>query len=168
MVDIPSFRNGMALLASAVNVITTDGPQGLAGFTATAVSSVTDQPPTLLVCMNRASYTHPLFTGNGVLCVNVLTEAQKDVSAIFADRQATLEERFAKVGWSRLQTGSPVLEGAMVSFDCRITHTHDAGSHSIFICDVVGLQQSQSSAGLVYFNRSYHGIGPQAAGVPAM
>ena len=163
MVDIASFRNGMALLASAVNVITTDGPQGLAGFTATAVSSVTDQPPTLLVCMNRASFTHPIFAGNGVLCVNVLTEAQKDLSAIFADRQATLAQRFAQVRWSRLASGSPVIDGAMVSFDCRITHTHEAGSHSIFICEVVGLQQSEHGAGLVYFNRGYHGVGALSA-----
>ena len=68
MVDITDFRNGMAMLAGAVNIITTDGPQGLAGFTATAVCSVTDQPPTLLVCMNRASWAHPIFSANGVLC----------------------------------------------------------------------------------------------------
>ena len=115
MVDIASFRDGMSKLASAVNVITTDGPHGLAGFTATAVSSVTDQPPTLLVCMNRSSFTHHIFVGNGALCVNVLTEAQQDVSALFANRHATLEERFAKVDWSKLETGSPALDGAMVS-----------------------------------------------------
>ena len=55
MTDTAAFRDGMALLAGAVNVITTDGPHGRAGFTATAVCSVTDQPPTLLVCMNRGS-----------------------------------------------------------------------------------------------------------------
>lgn len=163
MVDISSFRNGMALLASAVNVITTDGPEGLAGFTATAVSSVTDQPPTLLVCMNRSSFTHPIFSGNGVLCVNVLSDAQQDVSALFANRHATLQERFAQVGWSRLATGSPAIDGAMVSFDCRITQIHEAGSHSIFLCEVVALQQSEHGAGLVYFNRGYHGVGALSA-----
>lgn len=162
MVDIASFRDGMSKLASAVNVITTDGPHGLAGFTATAVSSVTDQPPTLLVCMNRSSFTHHIFVGNGALCVNVLTEAQQDVSALFANRHATLEERFAKVDWSKLETGSPALDGAMVSFDCRIQQTHEAGSHSIFLCEVVAMRQLDSSAGLVYFNRGYHSVGALA------
>ena len=163
MVDISSFRDGMARLASAVNVITTDGPEGLAGFTATAVSSVTDQPPTLLVCMNRSSFTHPIFTSNRVLCVNVLSDAQQEVSALFANRNATLQQRFAQVGWSRLATGCPAIDGAMVSFDCRITETHEAGSHSIFLCEVVALRQSDSGAGLVYFNRGYHGVGVPCA-----
>ena len=159
MVDISSFRDSMAKLASAVNVITTDGPEGLAGFTATAVSSVTDQPPTLLVCMNRSSFIHPTFISNGALCVNVLSEAQQGVSALFANRQATLQERFTQVPWTPLETGSPAIDGAMVSFDCRITRTYEAGSHSIFLCEVVALRQSDSGAGLVYFNRGYHGVG---------
>jgi flavin reductase len=67
------FRNAMAQLGSAVSVITTDGPAGKFGFTASAVCSVTDQPPTLLVCMNRNSWAHAHFKQNGVLCVNVLS-----------------------------------------------------------------------------------------------
>ena len=109
MVEINAFRDGMAMLASAVNVVTTGGPAGLAGFTATAVSSVTDQPPTLLVCMNRASYAHPVFAGNAALCVNVLASDQQSVSGLFADRKVTMEERFARVGWRALETGSPAL-----------------------------------------------------------
>lgn len=159
MVDITEFRNGMAMLAGAVNVITTDGPKGLAGFTATAVCSVTDQPPTLLVCMNRSSYTHPIFTENGTLCVNVLGAGQQEVSGIFADRKIPIDERFARVGWSRLATGSPLIDGAAVSFDCRVVHTHEAGSHSIFLCEVEGIRQGEDSGGLVYFNRNYHGVG---------
>ena len=99
MIDVQNFRNGMAMLASAVNVITTDGPAGLAGFTATAVTSVTDQPPTLLVCMNRSSFAHPIFASNAVLCVNVLTAGQQDVSALFADRNVTMQDRFARTPW---------------------------------------------------------------------
>jgi len=162
MVDITDFRNGMAMLAGAVNIITTDGPQGLAGFTATAVCSVTDQPPTLLVCMNRASWAHPIFSGNGVLCVNVLGAEGQDVSGIFADRSITMDERFARIGWNALATGSPLLDDAVVNFDCRIVQTHDVGSHSVFYCEVEGVRQGNSQAGLVYFNRGYHGVGETA------
>lgn len=75
MVDSSEFRNAMAMLGSAVTIVTTDGPAGRFGFTASAVCSVTDSPPTLLVCVNRASANHEHFKTNGVLCVNVLTGA---------------------------------------------------------------------------------------------
>ena len=64
------FRNAMAQLGSAITIITTDGPAGRFGFTASAVCSVTDSPPTLLVCMNRSSFAHGKFQHNGVLCVS--------------------------------------------------------------------------------------------------
>ena len=164
MVDTTAFRDGMALLAGAVNVITTDGPKGLAGFTATAVCSVTDQPPTLLVCMNRGSWAHPAFEGNGVLCVNVLGAARQDVSGLFADRNVTMDERFARVGARRLATGSPVIDGALVSFDCRIVDTHTVGSHSVFYCQVEDVARGEASrSGLVYFNRGYHDVGDAVA-----
>ena len=163
MIDVQNFRNGMAMLASAVNVITTDGPAGLAGFTATAVTSVTDQPPTLLVCMNRSSFAHPIFAGNAVLCVNVLTAGQQALSALFADRNVTMQDRFARTPWSPLATGSPALDGALVSFDCRITHTREAGSHSIFLCEVEAIRQGDSRCGLVYFDRAYHDVGETCA-----
>ncbi len=161
MVDIQEFRNGMAMLSGAVNVITTAGPEGLAGFTATAVCSVTDQPPTLLVCMNRSSYAHRFFTGNGVLCVNLLGGDQQALSGLFADRNVTMEERFVRTPWQALATGSPALTDALVNFDCRIAQTHDIGSHSIFYCEVERVRQGDLRAGLVYFNRNYHRVGDE-------
>ncbi|KAB0602864.1 flavin reductase [Castellaniella defragrans] len=159
MADADAFRNAMALLAGAVNIITTDGPSGLAGFTATAVCSVTDQPPTLLVCMNRSSFAHRFFEGNNVLCVNVLGAANKEAPALFADRNVQMEDRFARVQWSRLATGSPLIDGAVVSFDCRIKNTSVVGSHSIFLCEVQDIRRGEAQGGLVYFNRDYHPVG---------
>ena len=76
-VEKQAYREAMARLGAAVNVITTDGPGGRAGFTASAVTSVTDTPPTLLVCANRANDSYPAMKENGVLCVNTLTPAQE-------------------------------------------------------------------------------------------
>uniref|UniRef100_UPI001954C66C flavin reductase n=2 Tax=Enterobacteriaceae TaxID=543 RepID=UPI001954C66C len=73
---------GMARLGAAVNIITTDGPGGRAGFTASAVCSVTDTPPTLLVCINRAASVHQAFRLNQVLCVNTLGEADAPLSRL--------------------------------------------------------------------------------------
>lgn len=159
MLEVARYRNGMAMLAGAVNVITTDGPRGKAGFTATAVCTVTDQPPTLLVCMNRSSYAHPFFVNNGVLCVNLLSAGQQDLSGVFANREISMEARFASTECSVLETGSPVFADALVSFDCRIAQIEEIGSHTIFFCEVVEMQQSEPKPGLVYFNRSYHHLG---------
>ncbi len=163
MADINQFRNGMARLAGAVNVVTTDGEAGMAGITATAVCSVTDQPPTLLVCMNRNSHAHPIFVSNGQLCVNVLAADQQEVSSLFANRSVTMDERFKRIRWSCLSTGSPLVTDALVNFDCRIVNMHEAGSHSVFLCEVVQVLHGDAGAGLVYFDRQYHGVGMPAA-----
>ncbi|MDD0812692.1 flavin reductase [Curvibacter sp. RS43] len=160
MVSIPEFRNGMSLLAGAVNVITTDGAAGLAGFTASAVCSVTDQPPTLLVCMNRSSFAHRFFVENRAICVNVLSAAQQDLAALFANRDVTMDDRFAQVAWRPLSTCAPALQGALVNFDGTITHIHEVGSHSIFITEMRDIRlPAESSQGLAYFNRAYHHLG---------
>ncbi len=160
MISTTDFRNGMALLAGAVNVITTNGPAGLAGFTASAVCSVTDTPPTLLVCMNRSSFAHRFFVENRSICVNVLAAAQQDLSALFANREVTMAQRFGRAPWSALATGAPALEGALVNFDGEITQIHDVGSHSIFFAELRDVRLGgDSSHGLAYFNRAYHRLG---------
>jgi flavin reductase len=156
MVDIASFRNAMALMGGAVSVITTDGPAGRYGFTASAVCSVTDAPPTLLVCMNRASQSNGAFKANRALCVNVLAGTHQALSGGFADRTLSMDERFAQTAWFDLITGAPAMGEALVNFDCRITEVHEVGSHSIFYCAVQAIGQGGTREGLVYFDRAYH------------
>ena len=151
------YRDAMARLAAAVNVITTDGPAGRAGFTATAVCSVTDDPPTLLVCLNRAASAHAAVTANAQLCVNTLASGQRDLSNLFGGK-TPMAERFAAASWTTWLTGSPVLEGAAVSFDCRVSHSTAVGTHDILFCEVLALKHQNDADGLVYFDRAYHGL----------
>ncbi|TXG93881.1 MAG: flavin reductase [Zoogloea sp.] len=159
MVSIDLFRDGMARLAGAVNLITTDGRMGFAGITATAVCSVTDQPPTLLTCINRSSYAHGIFSANGVMCVNVLAADQQDVAQLFANRNISMPDRLARIATHLLATGSPALDGALVSFDCRIVQQHPLGSHDLFIGEVQAVTAGGGAAGLTYFQRNYHPVG---------
>ncbi|ALE88740.1 flavin reductase [Pseudomonas versuta] len=159
MVDTTGFRNSMAMLGGAVSVITTDGAAGRFGFTASAVCSVTDQPPTLLVCMNRSSYSNVHFKSNGVLSVNVLSADHQRISGVFANRELDMDARFSCARWSTLESGAPLLDEALVNFDCRIAQAHEVGSHTIFYCEVVGIRNGESQEGLVYFNRAYHRLG---------
>lgn len=159
MVDVGSFRNAMAMLGGAVSVITTDGVAGRFGFTASAVCSVTDSPPTLLVCMNRSSHSNEHFKRNGTICVNTLCGDHQQLSGAFADRTLTMDERFAVTEWTTLESGAPVMLDALVNFDCRIAQVHEVGSHSIFYCEIQTIRQSGADEGLVYFNRAYHRLG---------
>jgi flavin reductase len=149
-----AFRNAMSHLAAAVNIVTTDGEGGMAGFAATAVCSVSDSPPTMLVCINRASSAHPAVTANKVVCINTLTSEHQSLSAVFGGK-TPMTERFAAGVWSTLETGSPVLENAMVSLDCVVRDVHDGGTHDILICDVQCIRHNGEGEALLYFNRGY-------------
>ncbi|MFT4191594.1 MAG: pyrimidine utilization flavin reductase protein F [Comamonas sp.] len=156
------YRNAMACLGAAVNIITSDGPGGRAGFTASAVCSVTDEPPTLLVCLNRSASVHAAFGANGVLCVNVLAPGHEALSDLFGGK-TPMAERFAAADWATLATGAPVLAGAAAAFDCRVVRSVAVGTHDVLFCEVAALARSGVGDGLVYFGRRYHGLRAQAA-----
>lgn len=155
MLSKTDFRHAMSRLGAAVNIITTDGPAGRAGFTASAVCSVTDEPPTLLVCLNRSASVYQTFKGNGVLCVNVLGAGHQDISNLFGGK-TPMDERFAAGQWSVGPSGSPLLEDASVSFDCRLSQITEVGTHDILICEVRSIAVIAEARSLIYFNRQYH------------
>ncbi len=157
--DKNAYREAMSRLGAAVNIITTAGIDGDTGFTASAVCSVTDDPPTLLVCMNRASKSNPAFQASKILCVNVLTHEHQELSGPFASiGNLTMAERFGLARWLRLATGAPVLESAAAAFDCTIDQIHEIGTHSVFFCGVRAIHLGPATAGLIYHGRAYHRI----------
>lgn len=151
------YRNAMARLGAAVNIVTTDGPGGRAGFAATAVCSVTDQPPSLLVCINRNSSAYKPLTENQVLCVNVTSEQHRSLSQLFGGK-TPVDERFAGAEWSTLATGAPVLDGALESFDCNVQAIFPSGTHDIVLCTVAAIKERRDGRALVYFERNYHAV----------
>ncbi|MFF7710587.1 flavin reductase [Pseudomonas sp. NPDC007930] len=156
-VTLTSFRDAMARLGAAVHVVTSDGPGGRAGFTATAVCSVTDSPPTLIVCLNRNASAYPAVVANGVLCVNTLAGGQAGISNTFGGK-TPMAERFAAGTWSTLETGAPVLEGAIAHFDCQITERTAVGTHDVLLCQVVAIHSDTAAPGLLYLDRAYHAL----------
>jgi flavin reductase len=153
------FREAMTRLGAAVNVITSDGPAGRLGFTASAVCSVSDSPPTLLVCMNRSSAQNAPIKTNGVMCVNSLSSGQGEVSKLFAGvGRVPTEDRFGQADWTMLATSSPVLVDSVVSFDCRISATIEVATHTILVGEVAAIQFGDSDGGLMYFGRNYHDL----------
>jgi flavin reductase len=167
MVDKAIFRDAMAGLGAAVNIITTDGASGLAGCTASAVCAVTDEPPTLLVCINRASRNNTVIRENGTLCVNVLSADQRDVAMQFATKDVPIETRFASAAWDRLETGAPVLRGAVSALDCEIASVKEVGTHTVFFCEIKAARTTGDRDGLIYFGRGFHRVGTVAPSVTA-
>lgn len=149
------FRNAMARLAAAVHVVTTDGPFGRAGLTATAVCSVSDAPPTILVCVNgRSSSLEPLL-GNGVFCVNTLSADQQAVSQAFG-AGGSIDQRFQAAGdWLAAPSGAPRLDGALASLDCKVAGVADQGSHKVIFAHVTDISMQEEAGALVYFQRHY-------------
>lgn len=149
-----AFRNAMAKMVAAVNIITTDGPAGRAGFAATAVCSVTDSPATILICLNRSASVFDAVTQNGIVCVNVLSSSHEALSGVFGGK-TPVDERFAAAEWRSGITGAPVLSDAIVSFDCRISEQCDISTHRVLYCTVEGIHDGNDAEALVYYRRAY-------------
>jgi flavin reductase (DIM6/NTAB) family NADH-FMN oxidoreductase RutF len=150
------FREAMSRLGAAVHVITTAGPGGKTGATATAVCSVSDAPPTLLMCLNRRSQTNPVVVENGVFCVNTLGHEGAGIADIFSGRTGVQgTDRFKAGEWTVLSTGSPVLTSAVIAFDCRITEVRAVASHNVFFGAVEAVRLGPGGPALVYHERAY-------------
>jgi flavin reductase len=149
------YRDAMACLGTAVNIVTTDGSAGRAGFTASAVCSVTDDPRTLLVGINRRSSAYASVRANGVVCVNVQSPRHQQLSQLFGGKLSA-EQRFAATTWSTLETGAPVLADGAVAFDCQIVDVANVGTLDVLFCRVVALRHTDYADSLIYFGRNYY------------
>lgn len=157
--DGQSYRDAMARIVSAVHVVTTDGPAGLAGLTMTAVASISDHPPTLLACVNKSLHSGERLLANGVFCVNTLSSADQGLADDFAGRTGLhLDERFGRGVWEKLVTGAPALASALAVFDCRVVELKDVATHHVIIGEVVGVRFSPEGASLTYLNRAYRSV----------
>jgi flavin reductase len=155
-VPVPQFREAMSRLGAAVHVVTTAGPAGKTGFTATAVCSVSDAPPTLLVCLHRRNHTGPILRENKVFCVNTLGAECEAVADTFAGRTgAVMDERFLKGEWTTLKTGAPLLSSAVVGFDCRVVEIKAVASHNVIFGAVVDIRIGPVGPALLYHQRAY-------------
>lgn len=157
-IDPLAYRDAMAHLAAAVHIVTTDGSAGQAGFTASAVCSVTDQPATLLVCIQHSSSAYAAVKANGVVCVNTLSSACEDVSRRFGGK-IPMQERFAHDAWDYLHTGAPMHPDALLAFDCVIDKAVAVATHDVLFCRVLAMKHAKPIANpsaLVYAGRRYH------------
>ncbi|MDX2287885.1 MAG: flavin reductase family protein [Hyphomicrobiaceae bacterium] len=154
--DAASYRALMRHQAGAVTVIATGRLGARAGLTATAVSSLSDNPPTILACVGRKAGAHDLIAADGAFSVNVLAATQRDIAERFSGSSALHgEDRFAGLCWETLGTGAPLLVGALAGLDCRLVESHAFSTHTIFIGRVVAGRCDGGLEPLLYFRGAY-------------
>lgn len=152
-IEPAEFRRIMAHLATGVTVVTALEPNGAArGLTASAVTSVSLDPPLVLACVDRQADTHDCIERAGAFAVNVLREDAAAMARRFADEPAA--EKFEGIPFRTDVTGAPVLEGALSWVDCRLWASYDGGDHTIFVGRVVS-GGADGGAPLLYFCGGY-------------
>lgn len=152
------FRDAMSQLGSAVCVVTTDGEAGRYGITVSAVTSVSDDPPCLIVCVNRESGANAVIKDNGRLGVNVLAFDQQPVSDAFSSPAIAPDVRFETGSWRKSHLANPRLESTAAYFDCEVDKAVEYGTHTVFFCKVSDVHASATRNCLIYHGRAYHGL----------
>jgi flavin reductase (DIM6/NTAB) family NADH-FMN oxidoreductase RutF len=150
------FRNAVGAFATGINVITTRGEEFAYGMTANAFSSVSLDPPLVLICVGSTSEGSEVITSNGVFAVNVLADDQEPLSRFFSSKERPRgRDAFRGVDHHEAVTGSPLLDGAAAHMDCRLHATHAAGDHLIFIGEVVALGIAPDATPLLFHGGGY-------------
>lgn len=146
------FRAALGRFASGVTVITTRGTDGfLHGITVSAFSSVSMNPPLILVCIDKGASSHQSFEESEHFVVNILGAEQQHYSDLFASHSA---DKFETVDYTETESGIPVLKDALVNLECRKTNAHDDGDHTIFIGEILK-SNVRDGEPLVYFHGNY-------------
>ncbi|MDI7863301.1 flavin reductase [Rhizobiaceae bacterium n13] len=157
--DPAEYRDAMARYAGHVQIITTTVDKQRRGVTVTAACSVSDKPPSLLVCLNNTNPNNEIFWRSDVFALNSLGSHQQDLADAFSGRDRLLDEaRFSRGDWTTLETGAPILRDAIVSFDCRLTDMKPMDTHTVLFGEVVAIHVGPRSPSLIYLDRGYKAL----------
>jgi flavin reductase (DIM6/NTAB) family NADH-FMN oxidoreductase RutF len=158
-----AFRNAMRRFATGVAIVTTAHEGRIHGFTANAFASVSAEPPTVLICVNRGATAHPLIASSQRFCVNLLALEQQALAERFAGGEP--RSRFEGVPYRIGESGSPILEGTLAHVDCLLAEEVTASTHTIFLGNVLEAGYRDGEP-LGYFNRAYRDFGVSAHSEP--
>lgn len=149
----------MSRYAGHVQIVTT-ALEGLRrGVTITAACSVSDSPPMVLACLNRANPNNAVFFESGCFALNTMAHDRADLADAFSGRTGLdSEARFALASWKQMATGAPVLEDSLVSFDCRTVDMKETSTHMVLFGLVEAIHFGEKRESLIYLDRAYHGL----------
>ena len=155
-VSADDFRGALRHLVGGVSVITAGRDDDITGMTVTSVSSLSVDPPTLIVSVNLASSTLPALRRYGFFGVNILTADQLDIAERFSGKNGLKgRERFAGSEWVTRASSAPLLVGALSAIDCEVEEVIERHSHAIVIGRVRDLILSKRESALGYWHGRY-------------
>jgi flavin reductase (DIM6/NTAB) family NADH-FMN oxidoreductase RutF len=146
------FVAAMRRFATGVAIVTTEHQGRIHGFTVNAFASVSVNPPTVLICVNRGATAHPLIAESQRFCVNILALEQRALAERFAGGEP--RSRFDGVPYRIGPSGSPILDGTLAHVDCALTEELTASTHTIFLGNVIDAGWREGVP-LGYFDRQY-------------
>jgi flavin reductase (DIM6/NTAB) family NADH-FMN oxidoreductase RutF len=160
-----SLRSMMGRFATGVTVVAARHGPLLAGMTANAIASISVDPPLLMASINRRSETHVAIVGSHSFAVSVLGAEQRSIADCFAlPTTAAKLQRFCDAPWHEAETGSPILDGAIAYFDCRLNASYAAGTHTMFVGEIVSAGYEEGGQPLVWFGSRYRALSPDPEG----
>lgn len=155
LVNSEELRNVMRNWATGVTVVSAEYEGVRHGMTVSSFTSLSLSPPLVLVSLEKGTQTHRLVQAAGHFGVTILGQEQAGISDIFAGRKSDSEDRFAGLETFTLVSGAPILRGGLGGFDCKISSMFDAGTQTVFIGEVLAVQNGGQASPLIYFDRSY-------------
>jgi flavin reductase (DIM6/NTAB) family NADH-FMN oxidoreductase RutF len=158
-IDQVLFRQIAGSFASGVTVVTTGGGGDYHGMTASAFSSLSLDPPLVLICVDRTAATLPYMQAAGAFNVSILTGAQEEISRQFAAKDSP-QSRLEDVKHHLGANGIPILDACLAYFECRVVQQYDGGDHIVFIGEVTSGALGDSGEPLVYFRSHYRRLAP--------
>ena len=156
-------RSMMGRFATGVTVVAARHGPLLAGMTANAIASVSVDPPLMLATISRRAETHTAVVGSHAFSLSVLADDQQPLAECFAQPTTAVKlKRFCDAPWHEAETGSPILEGAIAYFDCRLVASHPAGDHTIFVGEIAAAGYREDASPLLWFGSQYRRLGEPA------
>ena len=150
------FRKAMRQLSGGVSVITVGQDRDITGMTVTSVVSLSFDPPSLIVSVNRSASSWTLLKQRGTFGINILSADQSDIAERFAGRNGlTGADRFKGATWITRVSGTPLLADALAAIDCEVEHILERHSHAIVIGRPLDMLVSQRTAALAYWQGQY-------------
>jgi flavin reductase len=148
-VDASRYRDAMRRVPAAVTIVTARFEDEVNGLTATAVCSVTAEPPQILACVNRGATANSLIAKSRRFVINFLSEEHEDRARRFSQTKLAGQARFEGISWVSMATGSPAMADAIVALDCTVNSDLACGTHVIYLANVVDIRVG-NAAPLLY------------------
>lgn len=158
--DPDALRTALRFWTTGVTIVSSHHEGVTHGMTVNSFTSLSLDPPLISVSLEKVTRTHQLVNDARTFSVTILSQTQQTMSDRFAGRENEDSDRFEGLETFKLETGNPILSQGLAFFDCRVSASHDAGTHTLFIGEVLscGFLSENGERPLVYFNRGYRKI----------